>query len=261
MDFYNVKGMFKKAAESGKKAELLLPHINNVTFLSLYYFMRSFQLFTIGNYEEALKHVDISIEKYSTTDFPEHFHIFNKIFKAEILARSGALAKSLELIEANRMNFTKFYPNESNFKVLRMDSVRAFIYLKQGKLKESFDLISSTIDGFNSLFKKDNENAIQGFTHIVLGEIYEKQNDFHHAMQTYKKAEEIYNHIFSEIDGADISYLYKNMAILGEKVRDDFITQKYFQLLLKHFGRDHVRTQEVVDYLEEKSLQVPWSKL
>lgn len=261
MDFYNVKGMLKKAAEAGQKAELLLPYIDNVTFLSLYYFMRSFQLFTIGDYEEALKHVDISIEKYASTDFPEHFHIFNKIFKAEILARSGDLTKSLELIEANRVNFQKFYPNESNFKILRMDAVRAFIYLKQGKLNKSMDLISATIDGFNTLFKKNNENAIQGFALSVLGEIYENQDDFLRATEAYKKAENIYNHIFSERDGADVSYLYKNLAILGEKLRDDFITHTYFQLLLKHFGRDHVRTQEVVDYLESNNRQVPWSKL
>lgn len=261
MDFYNVKGMLKKAAEAGQEAELLLPHINNVTFLSLYYFMRSFQLFTIGEYEAALKHVNISVEKYASTDFPEHFHLFNKIFKAEILARSGELTKGLELIEANRVNFQKFYPNESNFKILRMDAVRAFIYLKQGKLKESMDLITSTIDGFNSLFKKNNENAIQGFSLIVLGELYENQNDFLYALEAYKKAEKIYNHIFSERDAADVSYLYKNMAILGEKLKDDFITQTYFQLLLKHFGRKHIRTQEVIDYLEARNLQVPWSKL
>lgn len=83
--------------------------------------MLSFQIITKGYYEETLKHVNISIEKYPSEDLPEHCHIFNKIFKAEILARSGNLTKSLELIEANRIKLKKFYPNDFNFKILRMD--------------------------------------------------------------------------------------------------------------------------------------------
>lgn len=99
---------------------------------------------------------------------------------------------------------------------------------------------------------------MQGFTHVVLGEIYERKNKLQDALNEYKKAEDIYDHIYSTIEVDDMSYLYKNMAILGEKLRDDFITQTYFQLLLKHFGRDHFRTQQVVDYLETRNRQVPW---
>ena len=138
--------------------------------------------------------------------------------------------------------------------------IKSLILLKQQKEKDAQPLIESTINKLETLFKKPDENPIQGFSHVILGEIYEKQNHLVQALNEYKKAEDIYGHIYSTIEVDDMSYLYKNLAILGEKLRDDFITHTYFQLLLKHFGRDHFRTQEVVDYLESKNLQVPWSK-
>jgi hypothetical protein len=75
MDFYANKGNFKKADEAAKKAEMLLPSISQPTYLILYYFMRSFQLLTKGDFPEALKHVDVAISKFPSTDFPDHFHI------------------------------------------------------------------------------------------------------------------------------------------------------------------------------------------
>lgn len=261
MEFYTNKGDLKKAEEAGKKAELLLPHINYPTYLILYYFMRSFQLLNKGDYKEALTHIDLAIEKFPSTDFPDHFHLFNKIVKAEILSRMGELNQALDLATESYNEFKKYYPNDSNFKLFRTEMILAYIYLKQGNLSESKRLINSAIKGLNIVFDKPDENPTQGFSHIILGEIHEKQNDFLKALNAYVKAEEIYNHIFKTVELDDVSYLYKNLAILGEKVKDDFITKKYFHLLLKHFGRSHPRTQEVVDYLVEKGLQVPWSHL
>lgn len=256
MDFYNTKGNLKKAEEEGKKAELLLPHITSPSFLTLYYFMHSLLFLNKGDYDSALSSVETAIQKCSTAEFPEHFHIFTKIIKAEILARSDQLEMALELIDHNFKEFKKYYPNESNFKLLRMNAIRSYIYLKQGKLEESFSLIRDTIQGFDVLFKKPNENPLQGFSHIILGEVYEKQEDLLKALEEYKKAEEVYTHIFKIIEVDDISYLYKNLVILGEKMKDDFISKHYLELLINHFGLDHVRTIESLQYLDKQKRSV-----
>ncbi|HUX79885.1 MAG TPA: NB-ARC domain-containing protein [Alphaproteobacteria bacterium] len=261
MDFYNLKGDLKKAEGAARKAEHLLPHISNVNYIALYYFIRAAQLLNKGDYTEALRHIDLSIEKLPATDFPPYVHFFKKVFKAEILAKLGELEKASMLAEANYKGLKKVYPHEANYKILKTEIALAFIYLKQGKLEKSFHFLTSVMSGLNTFYKKPYESPLQGGPHILLGEIYEKQNDFLKALSEYKKAEEIYNNIFSTIEVDDMSYLYKNLSILGEKLRDDFITQTYFQLLLKYFGRDHFRTQEVVDYLETRNRQVPWSKL
>lgn len=256
MDFYNIRGYLKKAEESGKKAELLLPYIHYPTYLSLYYYMRSSQLLTKGDYQEALRHVDIAIQKYPTTDFPEYFHIFNKLIRAEIIARSGNFEEALKFIEENYKEFKKYYPYECNFKVLRMNMVRAFIHLKQEKLNVALPLIRETIQELETLFKKPDENPIQGFSRIILGEIYEKQGNFLKALEEYKKAEEVYSHIFKTIEVDDISYLYKNLVILGEKMKDDFLSKRYIQLLINHFGLDHSRTIESLQYLDKRKLSI-----
>lgn len=261
MDFYTMKGNLKKTQETSDKAERLLPFIKQPTYLALFYFMQSFYFFNQGKYAEALKYINISIEKFPSTTLPEHFHIFNKIIKAEMLARLGELDAAIELLEENYRDLNKFYPNESNYKLLRVETIKSLILLKQEKVEDALGLIKPTINKLEILFKKPDENPIQGFAHLILGEAYEKQNNLIQALSEYKKAEEIYSHIYATVEVDDMSYLYKNLAILGEKLRDDFITHTYFQLLLKYFGRDHFRTQEVVDYLEAKNRQVPWNKL
>lgn len=256
MDFYNTKGNLKKAEEVGKKAELLLSHITSSSLLTLYYFMHSLLFLNKGDYDSALSSVETSIQKCSTAEFPEHFHIFTKIIKAEILARSGQLEMALKLIDHNFKELKKYYPNESSFKLLRMNVIRSYIYLKQGKLEESFSLIRDTIQGFDVLFKKPNENPLQGFSHIILGEIYEKQGNFIKALEEYKKAEEVYTHIFKTVEVDDISYLYKNLTILGEKMNDDFLSKHYLEHLIEHFGLDHKRTIESLQYLDKHKRSV-----
>lgn len=256
MDFYTTKGNIKKAEEAGKKAEHLLPHITPPSLLALYYFMRCLHFLNIGNYQEALRHVEIAIQKYPTSDFPEHFHIFNKIIKAEILARSGQLDEALQLIDENFKQFKKYYPNESNFKILRMNMVRSFVYMKQDKFNESFSLIRETIDRLNKLFKKTNENPVQGFSHIILGELYEAEDNLEYALREYKKAEAIYNHIFRTAKVDDMSYLYKNLAMLGAKMRDEAMTRHYLKAQIDNFGFDHPRTKEIFKHLDEKNLNI-----
>lgn len=256
MDFYNTKGNLKKAEEAGKKAELLLPHIRSPFFLTLYYFMHSLLFLNKGDYVPALGSVEMAIQKCSDAEFPEHFHIFTKIIKAEILARSGQLEEALRLVNHNVKEFKKNYPNESNFKPLRMDAVRSYIYLKQGQLEEASTLIRNTIQGLDTLFKKDDENPVQGFSHIILGEIYEKQGNLLSALKEYRQAEEIYTHIFKTIEVDDVSYLYRNLVVLGEKMKDDFLSQEYVELLMNHFGLDHPKTIESLQYLDEHKVSV-----
>lgn len=138
MDFYNIKGMLKKAAEASKKAELLLPHITNTTFLSLYHLIRSSQLSTSGDYEEALKHIDISIEKFPSTNFPTYLYLSKRVIKAEILAKLEELDKALDLATISYKGLQKIYPNEVNHKLLKAETVLSFIFLKQGRAEESF---------------------------------------------------------------------------------------------------------------------------
>lgn len=92
---------------------------------------------------------------------------------------------------------------------------------------------------------------MQPFPHIILGEIYERQNNLQRAQDEYKNAEEIYSHIFKTIEVDDISYLYKNYVMLGAKMKDEGMIKKYLQLLTDHFGLDHRRTKEAIQYLDE----------
>jgi tetratricopeptide (TPR) repeat protein len=261
MDFYSYRGDLKKAEEAAKKAEHLLPHISDLNIIALYHHIRVLQLLVKGDYADALKHIDLSIENSLATDYLPYVYFFKKAIKAEILAKLGEMEQALTLAEINYKELKKFYPDASNYKTIRTEITLAFIYLKKNKLKEASDFISLIIDGLNTFYKKPYESPLQVWPHILLGEFYEKHKDFSKALEEYNKAEDICRHIYSTIEVDDMSYLYKNLSILGEKVNDDFITKKYFQLLLTHYGRNHSRTQDVVDYLEEKGRQVPWSKL
>ncbi len=126
--------------------------------------------------------------------------------------------------------------------------------LKQGDLKKAEALVSPALKGFNDLFKKEDENSVQGFSHIILGELYEKQLNLSKALEHYKKAEEIYTHLFKTIEVDDLSYLYKNFVLLGEKMKDELIIKKYLQLLTEHFHLGNPNTKEAMLYLDEQNV-------
>lgn len=254
MDFYNTLGDLKKAKDAGEKAEKLLSFIKYSTYLQLYHFMKGLIFLNQGEYKNALSHIDIAIEKLPSADFPEYFHILNEIIKAEILGRIGEFEQSLKLAQKTYHDFKKHYPNDSNYKLFRNEMILAFIYLKKENLNQSLKYISSALQGLNSLFQKDNENPIQAFSHVILGEIYEKEGELPHALEEYQTAESIYSHIFKTIEVDDISYLYKNYVTLGAKMKDELMIKKYLQLLTDHFGLDHKRTKEAVQYLDEQKL-------
>ncbi|MGC8483795.1 MAG: tetratricopeptide repeat protein [Thermodesulfobium sp.] len=251
MDYYDFKGNTKKAGEAGKKAELLLPYITNEDFITLYYLLRATQLLNKGEYKEALRHIDISIERHPSKDSPLYLLLFKKVIKSEILAKLGELEKALDLAENSYKGLKKIYPNELHYKVLRTEIGIAFIYLKQGKLDDSLHLITSVIGGLSKFYKTPYESSLQPFPHVILGEIYEKRNDLLKALEEYKKAEEVYAHIFKTVEVDDISYLYKNLAVLGEKMKDEYTIKKYLHLLTDHFGLDHPKTIETIKYLDD----------
>lgn len=255
MDYYDYKGDTKRAEAAGKKAETLLPYINNEDYITLYYLIRATQLSNKGDYKNALNHIEISIEK-SPRDMPPYLLLFKQVIKAEILTRLGELEKALALAKESHKNLRKIYLNEVNYKILRTELALAFILLKQGKLNEASQFITSTQEGLREFYKKPYESPLQAFPHIIQGEIHEAQHDLIKALEEYKKAEEVYTHIFRTVEVDDISYLYKNLIILGEKMNHDFLSKHYLERLIEHFGLDHTRTIESLQYLDKHKRSV-----
>ncbi|MBY0500423.1 MAG: hypothetical protein K2P93_00270 [Alphaproteobacteria bacterium] len=251
MDYYNLTGDLQKGEVVAKKAEILLPDMSDVNYIALYHFIRSTQLLNQGKYKEALKHVDISIEKLPATDFPPYVHSFKKITKAEILTKLGRLDEASKLAEINYKGLKKIYPTMITYKILKAKNILALIYFKQERLEDSYSIIQSIIEGLNTFYQKPYESPLQAFPYIILGEIYEKRKNFIKALEEYKKAEDVYTHIFKTVEVDDISYLYKNLIILGEKMNDDFLSKHYLERLIEHFGLDHTRTIESLQYLDK----------
>jgi tetratricopeptide (TPR) repeat protein len=256
MDFYNVKGDLKKAEDTAKKSELLVQYITHPTYIALYYFSRFYQLYNKGDYKEAHRHINLAINKFPSTDLPENFQLFIKILNTEILTRLGDLEKAVELHELNYNKFIKNYPHESKYKRLRVEVTRALIFLKKNNLVKSYQIIKPAIEGYDELYKKTDENPIQGFSHIILGEIYEGQNEFTKALEEYRKAEKIYTQIFKTIEVDDFSYLYKNLILLSAKMKDNLTTKRYLKLLIDNFGFDHPRTLELMNTLDDQDFKV-----
>ncbi|MBP9692606.1 MAG: hypothetical protein KBD90_04665 [Alphaproteobacteria bacterium] len=251
MDFYTLRGNLIKAEAAGEKAKNLLPQIHNMNYVTLYYFMRAVLFLNRGDYEEALKHINASLEEQRSDDFPAYFRFYKNIIKCEILAKRGDLENAFNIAEENYKKLRKVYKKNINYKILKSESILAFIYLKQGKLENAVSALKPLLEKLDIFFHNSYENPTQGFSHMMRGEAYDKQGNYPKALEEYKKAEDVYTHIFKTVEVDDMSYLYKNLVILGEKMNDDFLSKHYLERLVEHFGLDHIRTIESLQYLDK----------
>jgi hypothetical protein len=116
--------------------------------------------------------------------------------------------------------------------------------------------------GVKMLYEIHGENSNNyeiAMANFALGQAYETQEDFINASLLYGIAEENFNKIFLKKETDDIARLYKSLAILGVKMSDGEKMKHYYNQLKENFGSDHYEAIEIINFLKNKDLPMPWS--
>lgn len=257
-DYYSIQGNIAHALKALKKAEPLLNDVNNPSYNCIFYSVYANMLMHQGQNEQALSLIDQSLKKIHEGNLPEAPYLFVKISKAEILSRLKKYEESLKLATLCYNELMKICNNEYDYKSVRLQITMAASYLSIDDLDKGLKHIIQAIENCNKLVNGSDKIFLQGWAHLVLGEIYEKKQNLLKAWREYRIAERIYDKITSVKEFDDISRLYSKLAIISAKKRRIDLTRKYLLLHIEHFGMDHPRTKDIILFLDKNELHVPW---
>ncbi|AIL13419.1 hypothetical protein IM40_07805 [Candidatus Paracaedimonas acanthamoebae] len=257
-DYYSIQGNITHALKALKKAEPLLNDVNNLSYNCIFYSVYANMLMFQGQNEQALSLINQSLKKIQEGNLPEAPYLFVKISKAEILSRLGKFEDSLKLATLCHDELMKICNTDCDYKAVRLKIIIAANYLLKNDLGKGLKHITQAIENCNKLVNGSDKIFLQGWAHLVLGEIYEKKQNLLKAWREYRIAERIYDKITSVKEFDDISRLYSKLAIISAQKRRIDLTRKYLLLHIDHFGLNHPRTKDIILFLDKNELRVPW---
>ena len=125
-------------------------------------------------------------------------------------------------------------------------------------MSQAKNLLQRATKTYGQALDGDSKHRRQAFAHLVFGEFYDLSKEYEKAKDHYLKSEAIYEQLLQNKTIDDVSFLYKQLALLGVSLKDDALTHIYLKKHLKTFGFQHPRTQEIIDYLDRKGLPIPF---
>ncbi|MGV2431972.1 MAG UNVERIFIED_CONTAM: tetratricopeptide repeat protein [Rickettsiaceae bacterium] len=224
---------------------------------------KSVLCYILGQYKEALEYIDKNIDSFLTSGGKDDdLYLTNPyILKSELLAHMGKYDEAY--IYAMKIHdMAKVLQGKNNMIVGRIYSRIAYAEFGQNKLDKALKDNKKAISIFLSDERrkskdKEDTNGFNdpdlGFAYVVEGDILSAQKNFKEAMESYKKAEKIYNGIYKENLGLDkVSILYYKIATTAEHLKDNFLFRAYLHKHEKLFGIDHERTLSLYAFSKDK---------
>ncbi|MBN9413777.1 MAG: hypothetical protein J0H12_07675 [Candidatus Paracaedimonas acanthamoebae] len=194
-DYYSIQGNITHALEALKKAEPILRDVNNPSYYCIFFSVYANMLMFQGQNEKALSLINKSLKSIQEGRLPEPPYLFVKISKAEILARLGNFEESLKLATICYDELMKICNSDCDYKAVRLKITMATNYLFKNDLAKGLKCVTQAIEHCNKLVNGSDKIFLQGWAHLVLGEIYERKKDLSKAWREYRIAERIYDKI------------------------------------------------------------------
>ncbi|KAB2832576.1 MAG: hypothetical protein F9K49_07900 [Caedimonadaceae bacterium] len=208
-----------------------------------------------GQYEQCLKDLDSCFELISKEKNPQYLP-FSMLIKAHCLLYLGDIKKAYQIIEECYPHLVDIFVTPECAALINAQLVKGACLAGFGKLEEAMELIQQSLGPYEKSTGFEND-VLKGMGHRILGEIFEAKEDLAKAFKEYTKAENLYENILHEKTLDELGLLYTRLAILGAKLGDDRMVDKYLTLHIKNFGLSHPRTFEIKQYLDNYSLPLP----
>lgn len=258
VDYYLIQGRVKQAIEVCEKYKETLNFLENDLYNTIYHSFFALCRMYEGNYINALEHIESSISHIQKGGFSENLFIFVKVNKAEILARLNQIQECNDLVIPLKKDLFDIHQTSLNHLVIRTKIIEALLKLKNGDLQEAKEISETSLGEYEKILSNSQKDPIQGFARTILGDVYYRQEKFVEALKEYLLAREVYDSVFhiKEID--DLSDLYMKIIFACIKCQDFSLAKEHFKLQMDNFGLDHPRTLQIVRYLDEIKLPIPW---
>lgn len=255
--YYTLRGEIGKADELLRQGKIIFKHSKSPIYNSFFIYMNCFVLNDQGKFEEALNVLqEIQVYHHLSTEHPT---VYNSILheKIGILLKQQKLEEAEKTIEEYEARIEKFFQGRYK-KYLGLGSLlffKSLLLIYQGiHTPQIIQSLEEAIQLYNDILRGDKKNRYQARTHLALGKAHTFNKDYPKALKAYLFSEEIYDLILKEKKIDDVSELYTELAMLGIKLKDEELTQKYLTAHIDVFGLDHPRTEKILRHLDQSDL-------
>ncbi len=220
-----------------------------------FYYARSIILNDRGELEKSLATINEALKVvYDIAQDDNLIGFFAlHVLKSEILLKLGqykdAYDSSLKLHQQAEI----FFNQEPHQFTAVMLSMLAAATNQIGDVASAEKKINDSISTLSQIYQNESSRH-NAFAHMVLGDIYRKQDKYKEAHQEYIYSEQIYNKVLKNNKIDDVSGLYARIAINGVDIKDPVITTYYLNLHKKIFGVAHHRNFEITTCLVKSNL-------
>lgn len=239
------EGLMKKGHKIFQKTKSLVP-------CCFYLYVCSIILNDLGKFKETDEILE-KLENYPelTEEYPtiEHSALIQKAISS---MKQGRLKEARAILQDCEAKVKAFFHTRKNMSVSNILLYKNLtnVYENEssaGVIKELY----ASLDMYKDFFQGDKKQRNQARVYFALGKAYELKNKFKEALKAYQQSHEIYNNILKNKKIDDVSELYTELAILGVKLKDEGLTQKYLNAHIDVFGLDHPRTEKILRHLDQ----------
>jgi tetratricopeptide (TPR) repeat protein len=195
-------------------------------------------------------------EKKSSSQIA-HFHI--RCIQNEIKKLQGQNKEFEDETLKLKEEMKNYFGSDDHYMAPHFMFWLAHIEFKKGNLEKASTHLQNAFAKLKTLKKTSHRNF--GECLILSGDIDMKKSQCQKAYKHYLEAEAFFDNLFKTKKVRFFSDLYQKIALLGIKMKDMQIVQKYFHRLKDTFGLKDPATLNVLNELDKKDLKVPWTKL
>jgi len=254
-----MQGDSKEAKKYLDQGDALEAKAEDTAIKALFHYGKCFYLETVSALQDALKETEIALDlikkgpAYPTVTFG------TELMRAELLVKLGNLPAAHKQAKRASEKVKLYFGDEPNMFYTKslLIMARSMPQETKDEQQKAIALIKEAMSKFDDLYKNaTRKHQLQAWAHVLLGDMYCTQNALNDACKEYQKAEAMYDGLYTQKTNDDFSEVYAKMVLVGAKLRDETLTNKYFQLHIKHFGLKHPRTFELIKYLDDQGLRM-----
>lgn len=257
--YHVLRGDSNKAAEIIDSAKIIFKKSKSERYNSFYLYNWSFILNDQGKFEEAMDVLQqVKLTPQFRLDCATIFHGL-MCHKIKILIKQRHLEEAQKQLAEYERILKEFYKERYNTYV-GLGNVLYFkgaISVYKGiTTPKTVQQLTEAINIYNKILRGEKKSRYQARIHLALGKAHTLSKDYKNALKAYLFCEEIYELIFKEKNSDDVSELYMALALLGENLKDEGLTQKYLTAHIEIFGLDHPRTEQILRHFDQANLLV-----
>ncbi|MBA3814567.1 MAG: hypothetical protein H0X26_08835 [Alphaproteobacteria bacterium] len=253
--FFLFQGNYEKALAQLHQAETFIHSIKSERYKNLFYFVKSWILCRYGKFEESQETINLAINNLEKEE-NEALRIYIQNMKAWVDLKNGDYERAYQWAERTQKMALEFFDKKNNDSIAWTTLVRGVYNEKKGNFKAAEEAMKESLERLERHYGGPMVTEDQAFAHRTLGNIYMTTKRLEEAKQQYQISEKIYSILYTKKEGDGLSELYTKFAILGAKLKDDFLAKHYFDLHSKYFKENYKQNKEIVDAFHAENLEL-----